>query len=136
MISRIEIKEEDFEGLKDILVKGENNDINVVVNRHFNTIWFMGIDEMQETDLYIKSIYSKYLVISRIMFDNTHCGIGTKVFNWLKEYCIEKGYAGIEVESTCTKEINNFCDKFKFEKVPNIGFYEHGIFWGNYRLTF
>lgn len=131
---RIELVENDFKELKEMLAKYEKTDIEVKFNESFRTIWFLGVEE---TDLYLRSSVDKYLTIARIMFANTHCGIGTKVFNWLREYAIDKGFEGIEVESTCTQEINNFCIKLGFKKVPYCGFYnDEGIFFGNYKLKF
>ena len=127
---KIELKESDFEGLRQIMVRDSSNMV-MVLNSLFNTISLY--DPESETELYLRSSYNNYLDIVRIIFKNKHKGMGTEVLNWLKEYSKEKGFIGIKVESTCTIEINKFCEKFGFEKTNN-GIYINNVWHGDYIL--
>lgn len=125
---------EDFDDLMDIMSKGDENKVSLEWNPTFNTLWFKSDDG--ETELYLKCSYLGYLVISRIAFVHKRKGIGTKVLEYLKGYAKEQGLLGIEVESTITPEINNFCVKNDFKMVKGMGEMIEGQWYGNYRLDF
>lgn len=128
----IKLNSEDFVELKDIIDLNDKSKLKIVYNSCFNTLWLM--DEY-ETELYLKSGYKGDLIISRICFKNHKIGIGTKVLIWLLAYANKKGYSGITVESVCSKEMNMFCKKHKFEKVKNTGIETEELWFGNYYLS-
>jgi len=70
----------------------------------------------EKVELYVRSIYNNSLVIARIQLNHKHQGVGTKVFNEIIKYAINKGFTKIEVESVMTEEMHEFCNKFGFKE--------------------
>jgi hypothetical protein len=127
----INILEEDFEELLSLLKEIEKSTIEVQYNKLFNTIWFENIDEL---DLYIRGSVTGYLTIARICLTDKHSGNGTKILEIMKQIAKVKGFKGVEIESTSTIAINNFCKKYGFKKYEYAGMEIDGEWYGNYRL--
>lgn len=127
----INISNEDFNELNSFLKENEGNGLCTQYNSMFNTMWFYNDDEL---DIYIRGSVSDYITIARICLTNKHCGNGTKILNIIKQIAKSKGFKGIEIESTSTIAINNFCKKHKFERYEQAGMERNGEWFGNYRL--
>lgn len=123
----------DFEEIKEIMQKLDNTKVSIVFNSLFNTIWLQG-DSGLESEIYLK-IYVDKLVIARMGFNNRHKGIGTEMLRLLKDYAKKNNLKSVMVESTLTKEMNNFCRKYGFKPVEHQCHEYNGDIFGNYELT-
>lgn len=129
----VKLKKEDFLDLSNLISNEVHAKCNVINNECFNTIWIMGEDDI--TEIYLKNQLNKNLIISRMQFTKQHKGIGTKVLSILKDYAVKHDFKSIVIESTCTNEILNFCNKHNFKPIMHQCFNYNGKLHGNYKLN-
>lgn len=105
--------EDDKQNIKKIIER--KNSGNLEITESFNSIWYR--DSESETELRILFLGEIKLTVSRVAFENKRVGTMTGVYEYLRNFCKEKGIKKIVIQSVETKEMANFCFKHRFE--PN-----------------
>lgn len=105
--------EEDKQNVKKLIEY--KNPCNLNITESFNTIWYR--DPESETELRILFLGDIKMTISRVAFKNKRVGTMTDIYNYLLNFCKEKGIKKIVVQSVETKEMADFCLKHNLQ--PN-----------------
>lgn len=105
--------EEDKQNVKKLIEC--KNPCNLNITESFNTIWYR--DPESETELRILFLGDIKMTISRVAFKNKRVGTMTDIYNYLLNFCKEKGIKKIVVQSVETKEMADFCLKYNLQ--PN-----------------
>lgn len=118
-----------FNELKEIMEKDAGEDLQI--RECLRRVWIEGTNSRIMLRL---NEFNSTLVIANIIVNNKKIGVGTSILKWLKSYAASNRYSAIVIESTTTKEINNFARKHNFEPVEFNGTFFRGEFYGNWIL--
>ncbi len=132
MTGIIQLNESDFDEITTLLKKEQSRKVTVRFNRFFNNIQFFNYTGL---DLYLRSSANKYITIVRISLPKKRKGTCTRLVEILAKYAKEKGFKGVEIESVCTPEMNEFCKKNNFIQEKYDGSIETPGWYGNYYLN-
>lgn len=104
-----------IKNLHRLLEEADNIPYAVAEERH--GVWFTSAEENVEAELRLLTFLKDSVIVSRVHFCHKRCGVMTKVFAELKEFCQKSGFKRIVIQSVQTPEMASWCAKNGFK--PN-----------------
>jgi len=125
---KVRLNEDEIKYLQELLSSIENT--SIMYQEELSGIWFWSKE--YETELRIGFWGKMKLIISRVEFHNRRKGNMTKVFNYLKDFCIKNQIGQIVVQCVLTKEMAMWCEKNNFVSSQSSAYYDDGFIKGDY----
>lgn len=117
------------EDIRKFLQKQEGREI--ICQHEMSGFWYH--DEIWESEFRILFLMNFRLTVSRVNFIKKRQGTMTKVMEFLRKLCKEKGIADIVIQCVETPEMAQWCRKNHFNPIPNSSFQaKNGVILGDY----
>ncbi len=126
----IPISNEEILTIKEIIE--DNNGSDCSFQQNFQTLWYTTIDG---SEFRISFLGNLQIIISRVEFAIKRKGTLTCLCDFLKKMCLKYSIKEILIQSTQTKEIVDFCNKYGFRPCPYASFELDGIVLGDYSFV-
>lgn len=121
----------DVSALKRIIEDGDR--VPLYCQQELSGIWLRSepTDDI-ETELRLLTLPNMKLTVSRVCFKNRRIGTMSRVFSFLKEFCIRENIPKIVIQAVETEEMARWCEKNGFHPDATASFQMNGVILGDY----
>lgn len=117
-----------------VLLEGADG-IKYAIMKERHGVWFTSAEEDKEAELRLLTFLCDSLIVSRVQFHHRRCGIMTRVFAELEQFCQRNGVKKIIVQSVQTPEMASWCEKNGFKPAPVASHFYHGFIMGDWEYV-